>query len=70
MPAGDRTGPKGMGSMTGRGMGYCAGSGIPGSMRPVNGRGFGRGLGLRRVGFGRARGAGRVMGAGRGRWRS
>jgi hypothetical protein len=25
MPAGDRTGPMGMGPMTGRGMGYCGG---------------------------------------------
>ena len=30
MPAGDRTGPRGMGSMTGRGMGYCGGYDAPG----------------------------------------
>jgi hypothetical protein len=30
MPAGDRTGPAGMGPMTGRGMGYCAGFGAAG----------------------------------------
>ncbi len=29
MPRGDRTGPMGMGPMTGRGGGYCAGSGRP-----------------------------------------
>ncbi|MEA3420415.1 MAG: DUF5320 domain-containing protein [Acidobacteriota bacterium] len=38
MPLGDRTGPAGMGPMTGRGMGYCAGYGVPGYMNP----GFGR----------------------------
>lgn len=30
MPRGDRTGPVGMGPMTGRGQGYCAGSQVPG----------------------------------------
>jgi len=29
MPRGDRTGPVGMGPMTGRGLGYCAGSRVP-----------------------------------------
>ncbi len=38
MPRGDGTGPNGMGPMTGRGMGYCAGFAVPGFM---NG-GFGR----------------------------
>ena len=48
MPRGDRTGPMGMGPMTGRGAGFCAGYSIPGSMNPVQGRcgtGFGRGRG-------------------------
>lgn len=32
MPFGNRMGPQGMGPMTGRGAGHCAGYGIPGSM--------------------------------------
>lgn len=52
MPRGDRTGPMGMGPMTGRGAGYCAGYGMPGFMNPAPGRGFG-------MGFGRGRGGGR-----------
>jgi hypothetical protein len=43
MPRGDRTGPAGMGPMTGRGMGYCAGYDAPGYASP--GPGFGRGRG-------------------------
>jgi hypothetical protein len=48
MPRGDRTGPMGFGPMTGRGAGYCAGSGAPGFMNPAGrggfyGRGGGRG---------------------------
>jgi hypothetical protein len=38
MPRGDRTGPAGMGPMTGRAAGYCAGSGTPGFMNPYGGR--------------------------------
>lgn len=49
MPFGDRTGPQGLGPMTGRGVGFCAGFGVPGSMNPGIGRGFG----------GRGRGGGR-----------
>jgi hypothetical protein len=48
MPRGDRTGPAGMGPMTGRGAGYCAGYPVPGYMNPYGGRlgaGFGRGRG-------------------------
>jgi len=45
MPFGDRTGPRGQGPMTGRGMGYCAGHPRPGyGMYPYV-RGFGRGRG-------------------------
>jgi len=41
MPFGDRTGPFGMGPMTGRGMGYCAGFPTPGFMNlGFGGRGF------------------------------
>ena len=45
MPGGDRTGPRGMGAMTGRAAGYCAGFGVPGYANPVIGRGFGMGFG-------------------------
>jgi len=43
MPGGDRTGPAGLGPMTGRAAGYCAGYSVPGYMNPVPGRGLGRG---------------------------
>jgi hypothetical protein len=44
MPRGDRTGPAGMGPMTGRAAGYCAGYAMPGYANPYGGR-FGRGMG-------------------------
>jgi len=48
MPGGDRTGPMGMGPMTGRRAGLCAGAGAPGFVSAVtNFGGFGRGRGLR-----------------------
>jgi len=49
MPAGDGTGPLGLGPMTGRGMGYCAGYGVPGFANPWPrwGFGWGRGRGWR-----------------------
>ncbi|KPJ65609.1 MAG: hypothetical protein AMJ45_04880 [Syntrophobacter sp. DG_60] len=50
MPAGNGTGPFGLGPMTGRGMGYCAGYGVPGyyaNPRPRLGLGRGRGRGFR-----------------------
>ena len=44
MPFGNGTGPAGMGPMTGRAAGYCAGYTMPGYANPVPGRGFwGRG---------------------------
>ena len=58
MPRGDGTGPMGMGSMTGRGAGYCAGFGTPGYANPLPGRGFGMGFGHGRGFFG-GRGGGR-----------
>ena len=58
MPRGDGTGPAGMGPMTGRAAGYCAGYNMPGYMNPVGGR----------MGMGFGRGFGRGMGMGR-RWR-
>jgi hypothetical protein len=45
MPGGDGTGPAGMGPMTGRAVGYCAGYPVPGYMNPISGRGFGFGRG-------------------------
>ncbi|MFZ1946189.1 MAG: DUF5320 domain-containing protein, partial [bacterium] len=54
MPGGDRTGPMGMGPMSGRGAGYCAGYGVSGYMNPAMGRGLGMGRG--RGGFGGGRG--------------
>ena len=50
MPRGDRTGPNGMGPMTGRAVGYCSGNPVPGFANSWYGRGgwFGRGLGLGR----------------------
>ncbi len=57
MPGGDRTGPMGMGPMTGRSAGYCAGLGAPGYMNPgpgwgrVLGRGRGRSFGWRARGY-------------------
>jgi len=51
MPGGDGTGPGGMGPMTGRAAGYCAGYPVPGFMNPVGGGGF--------WGWGRGRGGGR-----------
>ena len=54
MPGGDRTGPAGIGPMTGRAAGLCAGYPVPGYMNPVGGRGFGgRGRGFWGRGGGR-----------------
>ena len=53
MPGGDRTGPMGMGPMTGRGAGFCGGTGVPGFANRGPGLGFGRGRGGRGGGNGR-----------------
>ena len=45
MPGGDGTGPMGMGPMTGRAAGNCAGYGVPGQMNRIPGRGLGMGRG-------------------------
>jgi len=45
MPRGDGTGPAGMGPMTGRAAGFCAGNNRPGCANPGAGRGFGGGTG-------------------------
>lgn len=55
MPRGDRTGPNGLGSRTGRGAGYCSGNNEPG-YTTAGGRG----------GLGGRRGGGRGLGLGRG----
>ena len=47
MPGGDRTGPQGMGPMTGRGAGFCANYGTPGSGNPGFRQGFSFGAGGR-----------------------
>ena len=65
MPAGNGTGPVGMGPMTGRGAGFCAGYSMPGYANPTYGRGrshfgFGRGRGF--FGRGRGQGFGRAWG--------
>jgi len=78
MPGFDRTGPAGMGSMTGRGQGFCNPSRTAYGPTPVlrpgyrwygYGQGFGRGFGQGRSfrggfgpGFGQGRGYGRGLG--------
>ncbi|HHO75261.1 MAG TPA: hypothetical protein ENN05_02395 [Deltaproteobacteria bacterium] len=49
MPFGNGRGPAGMGPMTGRGAGFCAGYSVPGYMNQMYGRGFG-GQGINRGG--------------------
>lgn len=53
MPGGDRTGPGGMGPMTGRAAGFCAGYPVPGYANTVGAQGYGIGFGC---GGGRGRG--------------
>ena len=55
MPAGDKTGPNGKGSRTGRGLGYCAGYPDPGFTKSTRresfrrlGRNYSRSRGNRR----------------------
>ncbi len=62
MPRGDRTGPWGLGSRTGRGLGYCSDFSTPGYTKgPGMGIGWGRGWGR---GWRRGRGAGWGRGGG------
>jgi len=73
MPFGDGTGPAGLGPMTGRAAGFCAGFGRPGFANPIPGRWFGGGYGapvwpVYGVGFGRGFGRGRGFGHGWRRW--
>lgn len=53
MPRGDGTGPMGLGPMTGRRAGFCAGYGVPGYSNWATGWGFGRRFGWGGVGSGR-----------------
>ncbi|WP_429413032.1 DUF5320 domain-containing protein [Roseimarinus sediminis] len=63
MARGDKTGPMGQGSMTGRSLGYCAGYDSPGFTSGFGGgRGQGRGFGS----GGQGRGSGGRRGRGRG----
>jgi len=67
MPWGDRTGPMGLGPMTGRAAGYCAGYPVPGYANPwIPGWG-GRGRGWRGRGRGFWGRSWRLWGGGRGR---
>ena len=68
MPGGDGTGPNGLGSRTGRALGYCAGYDSPGYVKGPGrgmGRGYGRGYG-RGIGLGYGRGL--AWGGRGGRW--
>ncbi|MDA3819409.1 MAG: DUF5320 domain-containing protein [Candidatus Delongbacteria bacterium] len=60
MPLGDKSGPNGQGSLTGRRLGFCTGNNQPGYASDTPGRGKGRG------GFRRGAGNGIGMGYGRG----
>ena len=71
MPRGDKSGPQGMGPMTGRRLGTCAGADAPGFVTgggmPRGGGGFGWGRGFGgRGGFGNGFGPGAGQGRGRG----
>jgi len=67
MPFGDGTGPLGLGPMTGRGAGFCAGFGRPGFASPIPGYPYHYGYGhLAPVWHRWSRGFGRGLGLGRG----
>ena len=72
MPRGDRTGPEGMGPMTGRGAGDCADGSAQGYTNPLPGTGSttARPIGAwSRLGLAFRRGLGRKFGRGAGRGR-
>lgn len=56
MPRGDKTGPTGQGSRTGRGKGLCSGNENAGYTNDENRRGAGRGAGQGNSGRRRGRG--------------
>ena len=51
MPFGDGTGPAGLGPMTGRAAGFCAGYPVPGYMNPAVGRAGFYGAGMSPLGY-------------------
>jgi hypothetical protein len=51
MPKGDRTGPMGTGTRSGRAAGFCAGYNMPGYANPINAGGAGMRAGRRRGGW-------------------
>ena len=55
MPRGDRTGPAGLGSMTGRAAGFCAGYSVPGYLNSCGSRTASFSGALGRMGKGRHR---------------
>jgi hypothetical protein len=75
MPFGDGTGPMGLGPMTGRGAGFCAGFDRPGFASPMPGYPYPHDYGYSipawpRWGYGFGRGFNRGFGRGLGRgWR-
>jgi len=68
MPWGNRTGPWGMGPMTGRAMGYCAGYPAPGYFNPAGGWGYVPGPGRGLAGFRGHGGRGRFFAGWAPRW--
>jgi len=62
MPQGDGTGPNGMGPMTGRGAGKCAGIPVPTDINPSDEEGQETLRGERREGRGRGKGSGKAQG--------
>jgi hypothetical protein len=75
MPFGDGTGPMGLGPMTGRRAGFCAGFDRPGFVSPMPGYPYPYGYGYSiptwpRRGYGFGRGLGRGFGRGWRRWGS
>jgi len=65
MPKGNGTGPMGMGPMTGRAAGFCAGYEMPGYVNPHPGCGGGMGRGRNSGGCGGRRGHSAGIRAGR-----
>lgn len=73
MPFRDGTGPMGLGPMTGRGAGFCAGFARPGFSNPAPGYPYGYPVAVpvspgRSYGFGPRLGRGRGVGRGWRRW--
>ena len=65
MPAGDKTGPRGQGSRTGRAKGLCSGNSTPGYANEENRGGAGRGTDKGSRGLGKGLRKGHGFGRGR-----